>query len=168
MAGFCTWHNGRSGDAGCGSSRGGSSGSCTWCATSGCGGGSALPRWKSGQRGTQVRNRGWRICHQSHQLASETGYHSAWSGLQPTLQACCDGILVCCRIARPDDDLSGSRGGSPSSVTLQQRGIDPRTPPTPDVRLYHRAVVVAQASNMAATLLSLILIVILWAQAAHS
>ncbi|KAK9908007.1 hypothetical protein WJX75_001420 [Coccomyxa subellipsoidea] len=52
------------------------------------------------------------------------------------------------RIAgRPEEDLAGSRGSSPSSISLQQRGLDPRTPPTPDVRLYHRAVVVAQEST---------------------
>jgi hypothetical protein len=38
---------------------------------------------------------------------------------------------------------------SPGSVTLQhKKGSEaPRTPPTPDVRLYHRAVVVAQEAT---------------------
>jgi hypothetical protein len=37
---------------------------------------------------------------------------------------------------------------SPSSVTLAQAGMDDRSlPPTPDVRLYHRAVVVAQEAT---------------------
>lgn len=37
---------------------------------------------------------------------------------------------------------------SPPSVTLQQRRLqEQRTPPTPDVRLYHRAVVVAQEAT---------------------
>ena len=40
------------------------------------------------------------------------------------------------------------RGDSPGSVTLQMKQhyalANQRTPPTPDVRLYHRAVVVAQ------------------------
>jgi hypothetical protein len=37
---------------------------------------------------------------------------------------------------------------SPSSVTLAQAGMDDRSlPPTPDVRLYHRAVVVAQENT---------------------
>jgi len=37
---------------------------------------------------------------------------------------------------------------SPTSVTLQQKGLDDRSlPPTPDVRLYHRAVVVAQEAT---------------------
>ena len=50
---------------------------------------------------------------------------------------------------------------SPQSVTLQQRKLqEHRTPPTPDVRLYHRAVVVAQEAtgtlyNAHVTLISL-------------
>lgn len=37
---------------------------------------------------------------------------------------------------------------TPSSVTLAQAGMDDRSlPPTPDVRLYHRAVVVAQETT---------------------
>lgn len=37
---------------------------------------------------------------------------------------------------------------SPPSVTLQQRKLqEQRTPATPDVRLYHRAVVVAQEAT---------------------
>lgn len=49
----------------------------------------------------------------------------------------------------PDSTPSTRDGGdSPSSVTLQMKQhyalANQRTPPTPDVRLYHRAVVVAQ------------------------
>ena len=50
-----------------------------------------------------------------------------------------------------DAGSPGSRSGSPSSLTLAQRGAGrgaaARTPPTPDVRLYHRAVVVAQEAT---------------------
>ena len=49
----------------------------------------------------------------------------------------------------PDSTPSTRDGGdSPGSVTLQMKQhyalANQRTPPTPDVRLYHRAVVVAQ------------------------
>ena len=45
---------------------------------------------------------------------------------------------------------------SPPSVTLQQRKLlEQRTPPTPDVRLYHRAVVVAQEATGAVPVLGL-------------
>ncbi len=49
----------------------------------------------------------------------------------------------------PDGTPSTRDGGdSPGSVTLQMKQhyalANQRTPPTPDVRLYHRAVVVAQ------------------------
>lgn len=38
--------------------------------------------------------------------------------------------------------------GSPSTVTLRQKGVnDGALQPTPDVRLYHRAVVVAQENT---------------------
>ena len=53
----------------------------------------------------------------------------------------------------PDGGPSGDRGdddedGTPPSITLQQRKTaEQRTPPTPDVRLYHRAVVVAQEAT---------------------
>ena len=52
----------------------------------------------------------------------------------------------------PDGGLDGERGdddddGTPPSITLQQRKTAERTPPTPDVRLYHRAVVVAQEAT---------------------
>ena len=53
----------------------------------------------------------------------------------------------------PDGGLDGDRGdddedGTPPSITLQQRKTaEQRTPPTPDVRLYHRAVVVAQEAT---------------------
>ena len=50
-----------------------------------------------------------------------------------------------------DASSPGSRSGSPGSLTLAQRGAGrgaaARTPPTPDVRLYHRAVVVAQEAT---------------------
>ena len=48
---------------------------------------------------------------------------------------------LACRAAARQEESSDS---PPGSVTLQQRGQPNRTPPTPDVRLYHRAVVVAQ------------------------
>ena len=48
----------------------------------------------------------------------------------------------------PDSTPSTRDGESPGSVTLQMKQQyalnNQRTPPTPDVRLYHRAVVVAQ------------------------
>ena len=53
----------------------------------------------------------------------------------------------------PDGGLDGDRGdddedGTPPSITLLQRKTaEQRTPPTPDVRLYHRAVVVAQEAT---------------------
>ena len=53
----------------------------------------------------------------------------------------------------PDGGADGDRGdddedGTPPSITLQQRKTaEQRTPPTPDVRLYHRAVVVAQEAT---------------------
>ena len=50
----------------------------------------------------------------------------------------------CSRLAAKQEEAADSRSASPGSVSLQQKGLDPRTPPTPDVRLYHRAVVVAQ------------------------
>ena len=46
--------------------------------------------------------------------------------------------------AQQEEEATTSRSASPTSVSLQQKGVDPRTPPSPDVRLYHRAVVVAQ------------------------
>ncbi|CAL5230077.1 g13534 [Coccomyxa viridis] len=51
------------------------------------------------------------------------------------------------RLAARQEEETTSRSASPTSVSLQQKGVDPRTPPTPDVRLYHRAVVVAQQDN---------------------
>ena len=56
----------------------------------------------------------------------------------------------------PDGGLDGERGedddASPPSITLQQRkSAEQRTPPTPDVRLYHRAVIVAQEATGAST-----------------
>ncbi len=58
----------------------------------------------------------------------------------------------------PDGGLDGERAGdddaSPPSITLQQRkSAEQRTPPTPDVRLYHRAVVVAQEATGALAVL---------------
>ena len=48
----------------------------------------------------------------------------------------------------PDSTPSTRDGESPGSVTLQMKQhyalANQHTPPTPDVRLYHRAVVVAQ------------------------
>lgn len=51
--------------------------------------------------------------------------------------------------ARAEEERAGGRAESPAgSVTLGQRGAAAqRTPPTPDVRLYHRAVVVAQQES---------------------
>lgn len=50
--------------------------------------------------------------------------------------------------ASTPDSTPSTRDGSPGSVTLQMKQhyalANQRTPPTPDVRLYHRAVVVAQ------------------------
>lgn len=50
--------------------------------------------------------------------------------------------------ATTPDTNPTTRDGSPGSVTLQMKQqyalTNQRTPPTPDVRLYHRAVVVAQ------------------------
>ena len=50
--------------------------------------------------------------------------------------------------ASTPDSTPSTRDGSPGSVTLQMKHqyalANQRTPPTPDVRLYHRAVVVAQ------------------------
>ena len=50
--------------------------------------------------------------------------------------------------ASTPDSPPSTRDGSPGSVTLQLKHqyalANQRTPPTPDVRLYHRAVVVAQ------------------------
>ena len=56
----------------------------------------------------------------------------------------CGGHASCCRAAARQEESSDS---PPGSVTLQQRGQPNRTPPTPDVRLYHRAVVLLRYSR---------------------
>ncbi len=48
----------------------------------------------------------------------------------------------------PSASRPAGQQASPPSVTLRQKGVnDGSQPPTPDVRLYHRAVVVAQENT---------------------
>ena len=74
--------------------------------------------------------------------------HNCSNSAQTPQQQSSSGASAMQSSASTPDSTPSTRDGSPGSVTLQMKHqyalANQRTPPTPDVRLYHRAVVVAQ------------------------